>query len=848
MTATSTPMAGAAQAYAERFGWPVIPLHSPTDSPTGCDCRKPDCQSPAKHPRTAHGLDDATTDPEQIRRWWEMWPEANIGIPTGPASGLLVVDIDPAHGGDETIRDLQAGHGELALTPQQATGGGGRHYAFSYPDATIRNSAGKLGPGVDVRGDGGYIVAAPSRHASGGEYAWAAGAHPSDTPLAPPPDWLLEKLRTAEHAPASAVDGGIPEGKRNDTLASLAGTMRRRGMSESSILAALLEENTVRCNPPLAEDEVSQIAHSVGRYAPAPEPDPLMTTSSHPGGADPNSGQHVRSYRLTDTGNAERFVAQHGDDVRYDFTASGWFIYDGMRWRGDDVGHVIELAKQTARSIYADVAGEPDPKQRRALSKWAAASESDSKVKALLSLARSSVPVRRHELDADPWLLNVLNGTLDLRTAELRGHDRDDLITKLAPVEYEAEKNQHDAESFPDTGWERFVEQAAPDPELRAFLQRACGYALTGDTGEQVLFFIHGPTASMKSTFLEAVKATMGDYALTADFDTFLARRDVGRPRNDIARLAGSHMVVSIEVEEGKRLAESLVKMLTGGDTVSARKLYQEAFEFRPTFKLFLAANDTPRIRDSDAALWRRIRRIPFEQSLPLEKRDPQVKARLTDTALSGPAILKWLVEGCLAWQRDGLHAPDAVRQATEDLRAEMDPLGQWIEDSCVLDAGAWTPASDLRRSYERWCEQNGEQAANNTQFGSTLGARGYSAEKRQHGGRRVRGRAGIGVLSSENSTAADGLSDSADGSDTRFRNFPLNPPAKAELRGTVSNPSGPSGPSAAERHEYAGGCGELVAGTVHKCSICAAVAVPVNSVSAEEAASLNAAFGEGDG
>jgi len=231
---------------------------------------------------------------------------------------------------------------------------------------------------------------------------------------------------------------------------------------------------------------------------------------------------------------------------------------------------------------------------------------------------------------------------------------------------------------------------------------------VTGETTEEKLFFIHGPTAAGKSTFTEAIKATLGDYAVTADFETFLKRIQVGAVRNDVARLAGARFVVSIEVDEGRELAEGLTKILTGGDTVSTRFLYHESFEFFPKFKLWLAANHAPRVSDRDDALWRRILRLPFEHTIPEEKRDPKVKATLRDPKIAGPAILAWAVRGCLLWQQCGLFVPEVIRDATDEYRADQDPLRDFFPDECKFDTTAFVPVSDLRKRYDDWGKETG--------------------------------------------------------------------------------------------------------------------------------------------
>jgi P4 family phage/plasmid primase-like protien len=265
-------------------------------------------------------------------------------------------------------------------------------------------------------------------------------------------------------------------------------------------------------------------------------------------------------------------------------------------------------------------------------------------------------------------------------------------------------------------------------PRCSAASSGAAGYSLTGDTGEEVLFLIHGPEAAGKSTFVEALKATLGDYALTADFETFLAKKGDGGIRNDVARLAGARFVSSIEVDEGKKLAEALVKQLTGGDAVSARFLFAEFFEFAPAFKLWLAVNHAPRVTDQDGAIWRRILRVPFEHTVPKERRDKTVKATLKNPAVAGPAILAWAVAGGLAWQREGLGVPPVIEAATAQYRADQDPLRDFYAQCCVFEAQAWVASAALYAAYQSWARENGvrpNHVLTSTAVGKRLRARG---------------------------------------------------------------------------------------------------------------------------
>jgi putative DNA primase/helicase len=442
----------------------------------------------------------------------------------------------------------------------------------------------------------------------------------------------------------------------------------------------------------------------------------------------------------TDAGNAIRFAQQHAADVRYCHAAKTWLIWKGDRWRSDLVGEAVQLAKATARSIYTEASKASDSNDAKTLANWATQSLSRPHLFNMLALAQSErgIPVTPEKLDSDPMMLNCANGTIDLRTGELRPHCREDLITKICPVAY-------DQEAF-SAKWKKFLSDATGgDHRLENFLQVGAGYSLTGLTSEEVLFFVYGPAASGKSTFLESLKATLGDYACTADFETFLQRRFAGGPRNDVARLHGSRMVISIETDKGSRLAEGLVKQLTGGDTIAARKLYQESFEFKPQFKLIFCANDAPRVRDDDAGLWRRVLTVPFNNSIPKSRRDPALKSDLCDPALSGPAILAWMVEGCLRWQREGLQIPDAVTRATDGYRESQNPLKEFIDDCCELNPEYWTASSDLSTAYEMWSKESGETCLKSKAFSAPLGRLGLTTARR--GTPQVRGWSGVRLL-----------------------------------------------------------------------------------------------------
>jgi putative DNA primase/helicase len=325
------------------------------------------------------------------------------------------------------------------------------------------------------------------------------------------------------------------------------------------------------------------------------------------------------------------------------------------------------------------------------------------------------------DFDSDQWMLNVANGIVDLRTGKLREHDRDALCTRAAPTHYDPDAA--------DERWTSFLEHVSNgNAEVVDFLQRAVGYSLTGDTREDKLFFIYGPPARGKSTFVGAVEAAVGEYARTADISTFLASPNAGggdRPRPDLVRLGGARVVVCKEIDSGARLAEGLVKTITGGDVITVRTLHKAPFEMRPTYKLWLVANDPPVVRGDDAGMWRRMVRVPFERGF--DKPDVTFRTALRDDDKLRSAVLAWAVAGVAKWLEHGLEAPAAITASTAEYRAEMDPLGEFLDIFVVFEEDARVSRKSLRGRYEEWCKEEGHSA---------VGARRLAAAIRE----RVRG------------------------------------------------------------------------------------------------------------
>jgi len=512
-------------------------------------------------------------------------------------------------------------------------------------------------------------------------------------------------------------------------------------------------------------------------------------TSLRPEHVDPGPGEAIERRNLTDLGNAERLRDKFGARIRHCAALDAWLIWDGTRWKRDEQREIHHLGAETVRAIYADAADGETLQEREAIAKHATKSEAVARIEAMISLARSfpEIAILASDLDSDRWALNCLNGTLDLRTGTLRAHNPADLLTKRCPVAYDANA------TLPL--WDWFItETTGGNEDFAGFLRRIAGYTLQGDPSEEVIVFPHGPGATGKSTLLEAFKAVLGDYALTADFEAFLKKRGDGGIRTDIARLAGARFVVSIEVDDGKRLAEGLIKTISGGDTVTARHLYQKSFEYHPDFTLWLAANHAPKVNPDDDAMWRRILRLPFTHIVPKEKRDPQVKATLRDPAIAGAAILAWAVRGCLEWQRDGLGVPEVVENATETYRREMNPFADFVDGCCEFSPQAWTATERIWNAYRQHegDDPNVGEVAKKA-FVAHLQSLGCTPASQRWQGKVTRGWKGI-ALKDDDTPRGDALSvDGVDGVTSVSRNFLHESLHKRELRNSASTPSTPS-------------------------------------------------------
>jgi putative DNA primase/helicase len=728
-----------------RLGWKVFPLHTVYEGI--CTCKQPGCTSEGKHPVNKGWQDDATTDEARITKIWTSNPYYNIGIATGRASGIFVLDFDKKDGGLDTLEQLQDEHGTFT-TLEVITGSGGKHFYFKMPPEVDFGNRVKMLPGTDIRSNGGLVAAPPSMHKSGHRYEWETSSYPWENEIEEAPEWLISAIMAT--GTEATPDGKLPKldvetiftegvkaGKIDETFFKVAAHLRQLNVTWDGAFFVLksLAEKSGLTNSNLTEQKIKEKLKSAWKY-----PDGLtklqeeLTKEAEP--APPTE----RTKNLTDLGNAERLIAKFGKDLKFCNLWGRWLVWSGTRWVIDDTGEIVRKAKQTVRTIYREAIDEPDQKKKLDIAKHAAKSESENRIKAMVKLAESEtgISVRPEDLDKDAMLLNTPNCTIDLRTGKIKEHAKSDLITKIIPVEYKP--------GVECKRWLEFLERIFEgNSELIGFIQKVIGYSLTGATSEQCLFFLYGNGANGKSTFLDCLRSLIGeDYCKQAASNTFMQKHSEGIP-NDVAMLKGSRLVSCVETDEGKRLDESLIKQLTGGDKIAARFMRQEWFEFKPTFKIFILTNHKPIIRGSDKGIWRRIRLVPFNISIPETEQDKQLGTKLLHEL---PGILNWALEGCIKWQQEGLGAPKEVTEATDDYRDEMDMLSNFIEDCCIIKSHCNVFMAHLYGEYERWCSDNNEKPFSRKIISLKLQEKGFKKVKLGSAGNR--GFNGIG-LKSEN-------------------------------------------------------------------------------------------------
>lgn len=518
--------------------------------------------------------------------------------------------------------------------------------------------------------------------------------------------------------------GGANSEGRNPELFKEACKLFRMPYKPAVVRGMLGAINAEHCKPPMDENELDMIVENARKAVEKERAGDASETMA--------AGAVPAERRCTDVGNAHGFVARFGDDIRYCREKKAWYVWNGKRWKrdgadaddgGDDT--VKRFAMDYAKTIFdeAKTAGEHMQK----LSRHAVYSNSAKGIESFLNLARdvSGVPISIGKFDADPNLLNVLNGTIDLRTGELKEHSREDFNTKLAPVIYDPNAKAPRFEQF-------LNEVFGNNAELVGYMQRVVGYTLTGQTGEHVFFILYGDGRNGKGTLVRALLSMLGDFGATTSTSVLLMKKDNGGAATpEIAKLKSIRFAEASETDAGQRMAEALVKRITGGDTVECRFLNENPFTYTPEFKLWLSTNHKPQVAGTDLGMWSRIKLIPFLQKFEGDKKDISLDDKLKAEL---PGILAWAVRGAVEWYQHGLGTCKAVEAATAVYREESDSLSAFLKECCDKKEGEEIASSSLHYQLERWCNENGGDCPDKKELSAQLKLRGFKS-KRKSGG-----------------------------------------------------------------------------------------------------------------
>ena len=468
----------------------------------------------------------------------------------------------------------------------------------------------------------------------------------------------------------------------------------------------------------LADLVANHIAHNPPYVVPAA---PIGVTIEVDGEA--------RSYALTELGNAERLVDLFGSDLKWCHTMRKWLVWDGRRWEIDEHGgaQICRRAQEIARALLVDAANATDSEARKKITAWAERSQQRRVIENAVEIAKTlpGIAISVDALDSDVNLLNVQNGTVDLRTGLLRSHDRGDLITKIIDFPYDP--------NAPADRFEKFLDEIfLGDEELTRYVAKAAGYSLTGEIGGKCFFFLYGASGDNgKTQFLEILRGILGPYAKATAMSTLLEKAHDG-VGNDIATLRDARFITATEAPGNRRFDSELLKRMTGDDVIAGRFLYGEYFNFMCRGKLWIAGNDRPKLPADDKATWRRVRMIPFKYQVPIEKQERGLAENLLRE--EGAGILNYLIDACQLWREEGLIPPAVVRDATNEYREDTDELGEFLRQCTAVVSGIECQAITLYATYERWAKANGIKAMTNTSFGRSMVKRGFERTKTRYG------------------------------------------------------------------------------------------------------------------
>lgn len=746
-------MLTAALAYA-KCGWYVGPLKAGT-----------------KNPGSRLGKDwqtQTSRDPEMIVAWFAGTNDG-LFLHAG-RSGAVILDVDHPQKLGGVLLDAIA----TAQPPTQATRAdhpGRGHYVFTQPPGRVLgNGLGKLPGGWgEIRGRNGVIVAEPTPHPDDGLYAWR---RTGPVPLLPEP--VAELLHDTTNAQDAATDievrafldehmashrpalldafistfrAKVEAGEsRHDSMVSVcAGAMTeaRAGYYPARVAMERLEEAFLEAVSAdghghqgkartsgiarsewmgisawgVAQAKAANLDEVHARLAEkVPDGDDLSWINSELPGDDEDDQVRRSGDPEADLANARQMVAMFGDRIRYIVAWKKWLCWDSKRWRIDETGEIYRYAKQVSDAL-------PKTSKNGGPSRTQTAAGINSMIN--LAGTEPGIALAPDQLDADPHLFNVTNGTVDLRTGELQPHNPNNLITKIAGAAYDPHA--------PCPEFTKFLERVQPDPDMRDFLGRLFGHALLGKVVEHVLGIFYGTGANGKTTLVEAVTSVFGNYGDTIEPGLLIDRGET-HPTGT-SDLFGLRLAVTHETDAGRRLAESTVKRLTGGDRIKARRMREDFWSFKPSHSIIMATNHKPVVRGTDEGIWRRLRFIPFDVVIPEQERDGTLPEKLTHEA---DGILAWIIAGYHQWRDHRLAEPEQVSAATTAFRHESDMLGLFLEERCVLSSAMVVQSSELYTAWFDWCRNENHEPGTQTAFSRTLQDRGFDPPKKNGYGRMI--------------------------------------------------------------------------------------------------------------
>jgi len=699
-------------AYAN-MGWRVLPVHFKLKQNDGtfiCSCKNVDCNAPLKHPVISSWDRKATTNTTLLEAQWKREPRLNVGILMGKDSGkdgLVALDVDGPEG-LKTFKNLSKDDPPTVMS--QTGSGKGLHVLYKYDKNLAKELGGKISnrvkflPGLDLRGDSGFIIVSPSEHISGNKYKWLNS--PQDFELQEMPKWLKEALLASKTA-LQTIDikdieliGEIPFGERNDRLFLLAATTHNKTGFDKDVLVPYIQAvNKKFCNPPLEDKEIETICKSACGY-----------------NADDQVINGIKLYEPNDGGNGERLRDMFFEVLRYDHNVGKWFIWNGQKWELDEKQQVIKFAEDAAQKIKDQIDLYDDNKKKSAFRKWYNHSQNNNGLRAALDNASSKSPIASisDEFDKELTLFNFKNGCIHTKTFEIFKHIdvKNKMITKISPVVYDPKAKCE--------LWLKFLNEIfCNDQELIKYVQKAVGYTLTGEMREQGFFFLHGDGSNGKTTFLNILMKIFGDYSKKADINTFMRKPSENISNtNDLAELKGIRLITSSEPEEGTRFALSRLKQWTGSEPIKARFLFKEFFQFLPIGQIWIAGNEKPKIKEKNFGAWRRVKLIPFEIQIPEDKQDLELEQKLT-LELSG--IFNWVLDGLKLYRAEGLQVPEKVRLAVEAYRAEMDSIMSFVQMNVEFVDGESISNMDLYENYKDFCNVEGFKPLGMSKFTQTI-------------------------------------------------------------------------------------------------------------------------------